>query len=935
MHIQPDYPNEYETTKLPPQHAGRLNGFGTANNFRASFNAFPNANRTQVNPSAIGATSLRDTSNFYPTSADVFPAQVTSPIQTHMQQFEANPSFEFGGHKGFIENFSPNGPMLPHHGGRPSISHAQHQAHHKFTANHQFGGGVQLTSQTPYGPHLPAVGMNNAGNQSQGSNTQSSRDAGNSNAGNTANQEEISTIFVVGFPEDMQEREFQNMFTFSAGFEAATLKIPNKEYTAYGANALRGFPGYNGSNDPYNLVTVNQGGVVVDNGRDGTMSSWPAVVGDDGPGNHFVGVNLPPRKQIIGFAKFKSREAALEARDVLQGRRVDIEKGAVLKAEMAKKNLHTKRGVGPVAGPAAPGPINASNSMQNNAHGPLSTHHNNESFALPGDTFPPRDLPLGGIDLGRLGTFRDQLQKDVHAITNGIGSAQSTEFHPRKDREDEEYRRNQRDSIYNAMGFTGSTLGQSATRGPRERAEEEERERRRKEKEARLRANNSTAFDAFHSVPAGNAPALSRQNSGLNGIANEGTLLAPMQSGSGLGSSPLLSNSFTPSAHDEVVGPWDKIPNIANGISRPRSSSQRSVSPPDLHDRRDSHYSPPTDSALEQTGRQHRGTSESSASSVVGAHSAGVIGGGTSVGSNGSEQDLNKAMKDLALDTANGTTSPQLPSPASGASSQGTKGAIDQNPPINTLYVGNLPAPSPSIGFSNDQLEDAIRQLFMAQPGYRRLVFRQKNNGPMCFVEFEDVHFATRALNELYGHTLGGLVKSGGIRLSYSKNPLGVRTPTSAGGNNNSFQHQQAMQSLTFQSDAFQSRGGEEHGSQPHISRRDTGGPFGNSFLTSPPPRFTSPPMHSFGQTSLTNAPNSFGLRTNGGSLSSLYSFSLAGAGALGNSASSTNFSPFGISSPPTIPEHHSSSDEPALHSHHFGHRTLSPPVNVEAARAG
>ncbi|KAI9272957.1 hypothetical protein BDA99DRAFT_280215 [Phascolomyces articulosus] len=41
--------------------------------------------------------------------------------------------------------------------------------------------------------------------------------------------EEISTIFVVGFPDDMQEREFQNMFIFSPGFEAATLKIPSKD----------------------------------------------------------------------------------------------------------------------------------------------------------------------------------------------------------------------------------------------------------------------------------------------------------------------------------------------------------------------------------------------------------------------------------------------------------------------------------------------------------------------------------------------------------------------------------------------------------------------------------------------------------------------------------------------------------------------------------
>ena len=45
----------------------------------------------------------------------------------------------------------------------------------------------------------------------------------------------------------------------------------------------------------------------------------------------------------------------------------------------------------------------------------------------------------------------------------------------------------------------------------------------------------------------------------------------------------------------------------------------------------------------------------------------------------------------------------------------------------------------------------------------------------MCFVEFEDVSFATKALHELYGHPLHNSIK-GGIRLSFSKNPLGVRS---------------------------------------------------------------------------------------------------------------------------------------------------------------
>lgn len=90
----------------------------------------------------------------------------------------------------------------------------------------------------------------------------------------------------------------------------------------------------------------------------------------------------------------------------------------------------------------------------------------------------------------------------------------------------------------------------------------------------------------------------------------------------------------------------------------------------------------------------------------------------------------------------------------------------DQNPPCNTLYVGNLPI---------DTSEDELKAMFSKQRGYKRLCFRTKQNGPMCFVEFDDTSYATKALNELYGHPLHNSVK-GGIRLSFSKNPLGVRT---------------------------------------------------------------------------------------------------------------------------------------------------------------
>jgi hypothetical protein len=89
----------------------------------------------------------------------------------------------------------------------------------------------------------------------------------------------------------------------------------------------------------------------------------------------------------------------------------------------------------------------------------------------------------------------------------------------------------------------------------------------------------------------------------------------------------------------------------------------------------------------------------------------------------------------------------------------------DQNPPCNTLYVGNLPV---------DTSEDELKAMFSKRKGFKRLCFRVKQNGPMCFVEFEDTSYATKALDELYGHPLHNSVK-GGMRLSFSKNPLGVR----------------------------------------------------------------------------------------------------------------------------------------------------------------
>ena len=70
------------------------------------------------------------------------------------------------------------------------------------------------------------INTNNINNNNTNNNT---NNINNNNYVYLQQNEEISTIFVVGFPDDMYEREFQNMFLFCPGWEAATLKIPNHD----------------------------------------------------------------------------------------------------------------------------------------------------------------------------------------------------------------------------------------------------------------------------------------------------------------------------------------------------------------------------------------------------------------------------------------------------------------------------------------------------------------------------------------------------------------------------------------------------------------------------------------------------------------------------------------------------------------------------------
>ncbi|PVH79285.1 hypothetical protein DL98DRAFT_589522 [Cadophora sp. DSE1049] len=68
---------------------------------------------------------------------------------------------------------------------------------------------------------------------------------------------------------------------------------------------------------------------------------------------------------------------------------------------------------------------------------------------------------------------------------------------------------------------------------------------------------------------------------------------------------------------------------------------------------------------------------------------------------------------------------------------------------------------------------------------YKRMMFRTKQSGPMCYVQFDDTVCAMETLFLLQGHPLQSSV-NGGIRLGFSRNPLGVRSEPSAAARDNS-----------------------------------------------------------------------------------------------------------------------------------------------------
>lgn len=90
---------------------------------------------------------------------------------------------------------------------------------------------------------------------------------------------------------------------------------------------------------------------------------------------------------------------------------------------------------------------------------------------------------------------------------------------------------------------------------------------------------------------------------------------------------------------------------------------------------------------------------------------------------------------------------------------------VGDNPPCTTLFVGNL---------SDDVSEAELHGLFAGQPGFKQIKVVRGARSVTSFVEFEDLNTAMTVHNSLQGAILQSSNR-GGIRIQYSKNPLGKR----------------------------------------------------------------------------------------------------------------------------------------------------------------
>jgi hypothetical protein len=188
FHRQPDFSDEYDA--FP-------------NNFRNTFTSYPNTTRSRQQANAN--TPYRDPAQYFPSPGTEAYGTSTSQPLLH-PPFDTRPPYDYtnghagGPHKSYPgDQFNVASLLLNSQGKQPlqpSLSN--------YSSSIPPSNNVQLSSQTPFGPHIPA-NLSSTSIVANGTGTGTPNVSGHGGSvNNSAGGEEISTIFVVGFPEDMQ-----------------------------------------------------------------------------------------------------------------------------------------------------------------------------------------------------------------------------------------------------------------------------------------------------------------------------------------------------------------------------------------------------------------------------------------------------------------------------------------------------------------------------------------------------------------------------------------------------------------------------------------------------------------------------------------------------------------------------------------------------------
>ncbi|CEH18858.1 FOG: RRM domain [Ceraceosorus bombacis] len=664
----------------------------------------------------------------------------------------------------------------------------------------------------------------------------------------------ITTVFIVGFPDDMTEREFANIFTFAKGFEASTLKIPSSGQNAAGTGGLPGRPGEVGASNltgpggPYNPVNLQGAGLydLVGPGPPGgwddhnlslalsrvgagdgmsslsnmgSLSNALQGIANAGQGGQNGG-SAAKIKQIIGFAKFRTRAEALEARDALNGRKIDAERGCVLKTEMAKKNLHTKQrpvlantggladgqaGFGPSGIHALQGPQpnyegnrtspdkDGSGYSRPSVHGSFTNIGSGPQGQAGGYGVPGQqgtDGPVGGF-LGSGAPFTHAPNGIVSPFSDGF---RSDFFSPAAAGRGPTSMGPQQGQQALSLGpQTPSLMHQQHAAGGQQHlssgqpsgdglglSKASTRDRWGPQQQQQQAGSRGPDWSALASPPSrfglARPVASSGEGSGdagpqsfAQGFASR---MATGREDFGMGESTAQRSQRTlpPQAGSETARTQDNSESLSGHL----------MQQPDGQDGRGSvqqiasQMSDPRIGSPQQHPSTERQMPYQSSQHVANDHRAAQAPPAATGFSRPRSRHDSVGARSASIGNLSSPTSP-LSSPSSRSFS------IDTNPPGNTLFVGNLPQSS-SAGALAAQLEERLRSAFSVKPGYRQLSFRVKVGGPMCFVEFDSVQSAGQSLAELNGDTLGGAVRNGGLRLSFSKNPLFRSTLPGAAG---------------------------------------------------------------------------------------------------------------------------------------------------------